>query len=118
MRTALAVCAVLVAAGFGLLGLGKVTGSGQMQDRAAHTGFTVAGYRRIGVLELLGAAGVLLGLAVWPLGAAAGLGLVTLLVGAVIVHRRSGHPVAELAPAAVFAALTSAYLILLLSSAS
>jgi hypothetical protein len=113
----LAVCAVLVALSFGLLGLGKVTGSGQMQERAAHTGFSVAAYRRIGALELLGAAGVLLGLVAWPLGAAAGLGLLALLVGAVVVHRRSGHPLAELAPAAIFAALTGTYLLLLLQSA-
>jgi hypothetical protein len=54
----------------------------------------------------------LLGLPAWLVRAAAGLGLLALLVGALVMHRRAGHPVAEVLPVALFASLTSAYLLL------
>ncbi|MFF4033547.1 DoxX family protein [Streptomyces sviceus] len=69
---------------------------------AAETGFSVAAYRRIGVLQLAGVAGVALGLA--------GAGLLLLLAGAVVVHVRRGDPVAELAPAVVCAVPVASYL--------
>jgi len=53
-------------------------------------------WRLIGVCEWLGVAGVLAGLAWWPIGVAACVGLVALLVGAVITRvgatRRHAQP--------------------------
>lgn len=80
------------------------------RELAAETGFSVAAYRRIGVLQLAGAAGVALGLTMPPLGGLAGAGLLLLLAGAVVVHLRKGDPVAKFAPAAVCAVLVASYL--------
>jgi uncharacterized membrane protein YphA (DoxX/SURF4 family) len=112
MTVALTITACVTALGFALLGLGKIKASPQMQERAAHVGFSVAAYRRIGALELLAAAGLLVGLAVWPVGAAAAAGLLAMLVGAVIAHQRARDTTGAL-PAVVFAGLTITYLVLL-----
>ena len=68
---------------FFALGSAKVLALAPMRARAAHLGFSTDAYRAIGALEIAGAAGVLLGLAVPPLGALAAVGLLLLLAGAV-----------------------------------
>ncbi|MFE4724421.1 DoxX family protein [Streptomyces sp. NPDC056728] len=45
-----------------------------------------------------------------PLGGLAGVGLLLLLAGAVVVHLRKGDPVAKFVPAAVCAVLVASYL--------
>ena len=60
-----------------------------MQAAATQAGFSVEAYRRIGVLELAGAAGVLIGLSHPLLGGLASVGLLALLAGAVVTHLRS-----------------------------
>jgi uncharacterized membrane protein YphA (DoxX/SURF4 family) len=74
-------------------------------------------YQIIGVLELLGAAGVLLGLWTSWLGVAAGAGLALMMVGAVITHVRAGQSAKKAIPAIVFAALALGYIVLRLLSA-
>ena len=71
----LIVLTVALAAVFAALGTTKLLAVPAMRTRAAHVGFTVAAYRRIGALELVGALGLLLGVAVPDLRAAAGAGL-------------------------------------------
>jgi DoxX-like family len=56
------VLAAVLAAGFAAIGAAKVLALPAMRERAARFGFSVAGYRRIGILEWAGAAGVLVGL--------------------------------------------------------
>jgi hypothetical protein len=114
VSVALISCATVLAAGFGLLGARKAAGAEAMQQRASHVGFSGGAYRAIGGLELAGAAGLLVGLAQPPLGMAAAAGLLTLMVGAVVVHRRNGDPVKAAVPALVFGGGTAAYLALLL----
>ncbi|MGY4773486.1 DoxX family protein, partial [Kribbella sp. CWNU-51] len=70
----------------------------------------VGAYQRIGVLEVAGAAGVLLGLAIPPLGVLAAAGLLLLMVGALGAHLRQHAGVAEMAPALVVTVLLLAYL--------
>ncbi|MER5216858.1 DoxX family protein [Streptomyces sp. NPDC002838] len=103
----------LIALIFTVLGLAKALALPKMRELAAEAGFSVAAYRRIGVLELAGAAGVALGPAVPLLGGLAGAGLLLLLAGAAVVHLRQGDPVAGLAPAAVCAVLVAGYLVAL-----
>jgi hypothetical protein len=114
VSVALVLCTAVAALGWGALALAKLTARPQMQARAAHVGLSTAAYRRIGALELSGAGGLLTGLAFWPFGAAAAIGLLALLCGAVVAHRRADDPVAAVVPAVVFGLITAAYLILLL----
>ncbi|MEJ2852454.1 MULTISPECIES: DoxX family protein [unclassified Saccharothrix] len=105
--------AVLPAALFLVLGTAKLLALPRMRALAAHAGFSVAAYRGIGALEVAGAAGLLAGPAVPVLGVAAGVGLLLLLAGAVVVHVRKRDGVRELVPALVCAALVAGYLVAL-----
>jgi hypothetical protein len=91
---------------FGVIGVLNALALPNARELAAETGFSVAAYRRIGVLQLAGVAGVALGLAMPPLGGLAGAGLLLLLAGAVVVHLRKGDPVAKVAPAVVCGCLS------------
>ncbi|MEU6620869.1 DoxX family protein [Streptomyces litmocidini] len=95
---------------FGASGVLNTLALPKARELAAETGFSVAAYRRIGVLQLAGVAGVALGPAMPPLGGLAGAGLLLLLVGAAVVHLRKGDPVVKVAPAAVCAVLVVSYL--------
>jgi DoxX-like family len=111
--TALIVLAVLVAVIFLLLGAAKLFALTSMRERAAHAGFSVGAYRVIGALEVAGAAGLLLGLAVPVLGFLAGVGLLLLLAGALVTHVRNRDRGSDLVPALVCAALVGGYLVAL-----
>jgi len=110
--------AALVAVIFIPLGAAKILAVPPMRARAAHAGFSVAAYRRIGVLEVAGAIGVLIGLIIPPLGGLAGAGLLLLLAGAIVTHVRHHDAARELAPAVVSAALVAGYLAVLAGAAS
>jgi len=64
--------------------------------------------RAIGLLEVLGGAGVVLGLLVQPLGIAAAVGLLVLMVGAVGYHAKAGDSVKASAGAVVLLVVTGA----------
>ena len=66
----------------------------------------------VGVMELLGGAGVLLGLAFPPLGAAAAAGLCTLMVLGLIVRFRLHDAPRLMVPAAGLAAVNAALFVL------
>ena len=61
----------------------------------------------VGILQLLGATGVLLGLAVAPLGAAAALGLCVLMLSGVVLRVRLRHGLVEMLPAMSLAVLNA-----------
>ncbi|NUT95971.1 MAG: DoxX family protein [Saccharothrix sp.] len=104
---------ILTAALFVLLGVAKLLALPRMRELADHAGFSVAAYRGIGALEVAGAIGLLIGLAVPLLGFAAGAGLLLLLAGAVVTHVRNGDGLRALAPAVVCAALVAGCLAML-----
>ncbi len=108
------VLTVLLIAQALFLGGAKVLRLAPMQERAAHVGFTADAYARIGVLELLAAAGLGIGLVVPLVGILAASGLLVLLVGACVAHVRAGDSPAELVPAGIVAVLTVAYLVTLI----
>ncbi|MEU2035230.1 DoxX family protein [Nocardia amamiensis] len=116
MKVASIVLALLLAVFFLLLGMSKVLAVGSMRERAAHTGFSVSAYRKIGALELAAALGLLGGIVWWPVGAAAGAGLVLLMAGAVVVHRRTGDAVREFAPAIGTGLIAVSYLVTVLGA--
>ncbi|SFG81315.1 DoxX family protein [Streptomyces mirabilis] len=107
------VLAVVLAAIFLLLGAAKLAAVPAMRRAAAHVGMTTTHYRLLGALEVAAAAGLLVGLRITALGAAAAAGLILLMAGAVVVHVRSGDPAAHCLPAAAVGALTAAHLVLL-----
>jgi hypothetical protein len=107
------VVAVPVAVVFAALGALKILALPPMRVRAAHLGFSVAGYRAIGALEIAGVAGVLVGVSAPVIGGLAGAGLLILLAGAVVAHLRNGDSPRHLVPAVVAGLLVAAYLVVL-----
>jgi hypothetical protein len=107
------IIAIALACAFTGLGSAKIAKTSSMVARADHVGFSAQSYQLIGVAELAAAVGVLAGLAYRPIGYAAGLGLLALLCGALATHLRRGHGRADVAPAAAFAALAVAYVVVL-----
>lgn len=96
--------------------LSKVTGHQSMRDAAEHFSIPWPRYRAIGYLELLAVAGIVLGLW-WPwIGVAAGVGTVLLLVGAVVVHGRTGDPLPDMVPALATLAAAAAYVVVTLAA--
>jgi hypothetical protein len=83
-----------------------------MRAKAEHVGFSVTAYRRIGLLEVLGVGGLLVGAFVPLIGALAAVGLLLLLGGAVVAHVRGGDGIREIAPAVALALVTLSYLLL------
>jgi hypothetical protein len=77
-----------------------------------HLGVSPAVWRVIGLLELAGVAGVLVGLEWWPLGVAAAVGLALLSIGAVVSHVRASDAVVESVPAALGILLAAATAVL------
>ena len=102
--------ALLVTLIFALLGMAKIMALPPMRPLAAEAGFSVDAYRSIGVLEVAGAVGVALGLAVPLLGGVAAAGLLLLLAGAFITHVRQGHGPRKYAPVIVCGVLVAGYL--------
>jgi uncharacterized membrane protein YphA (DoxX/SURF4 family) len=94
----------------------KLLGHPKMQKSAAHFGIPWPRYRLIGVAELAAAAGVLGGLWWHPLGVAAAAGMVVLLIGALITHRRVLDSAKQMAPALLILAITVAYLAIAVTS--
>ncbi|GGR99585.1 invasion protein [Micromonospora fulviviridis] len=117
MTLAAGILAVLLALIFLALGTAKILAVQPMRELAAEAGFSVAAYRRIGLLEAAGAIGLLIGLIVPLIGTLAGAGLLLLLGGAVVVHLRKGDGPRRYAPAVVCGLLVAAYLTLHLVAA-
>ena len=88
----------------------KLAGHPKMRHAAAHFGIAWRRYRLIGVAELIAAAGVLIGWFWRPAGLLAAVGMVLLLLGALIAHRRAHDSVREAVPALVALVVSGTYL--------
>jgi hypothetical protein len=108
------ILAGLLVVAFVALGSAKLAAVPAMRARAVHVGFSVSAYRRIGLLEVLAAVGLLVGAFVPLIGALAAAGLLMLLGGAFVTHLRNGDGVREIAPALVLGLVTVVYLVLVL----
>jgi uncharacterized membrane protein YphA (DoxX/SURF4 family) len=87
------VVSVLLALVFAQAGQNKFSGSELAQVCPGHLGITPGSYRLVGVLEILAAIGLIVGvIAVPALAAVASIGLALLMVGAVALHLRAGDP--------------------------
>lgn len=106
------ILAALLVIAFTVLGAAKLAAVPAMRARAEHVGFSIAGYRRIGLLEILAVLGLVIGAFIPVIGALAAAGLLMLLGGALITHLRNGDGVREIAPAVVLGLVALAYLLL------
>lgn len=106
------ILAGLLVVAFAVLGSAKLAAVPAMRAKAAHVGFSVTAYRRIGLLEVLGVIGLLIGAFVPVIGALAAAGLLMLLGGAVVAHLRNGDGLREMAPALVLGLVTLTFLLL------
>jgi hypothetical protein len=99
-----------LAATYLIPGSAKLLAHPKMRHAAAHFRIPWSRYRLLGAAEFAAAAGILAGIR-WPtLGVAAAIGMVVLLAGALVTHRRAGDPVKEAVPALLVLLLTIAYL--------
>jgi hypothetical protein len=87
--------AVLVVA----LGLPKIFQQSTMVARFQRLGYSVRICQAIGALEVAAAVGLVAGIWWRPLGIAAAVGLVALLIGATVSHLRAGDGLKEVVPA-------------------
>ena len=106
------ILAALLVIAFTVLGTAKLAAVPAMRARAEHVGFSVAAYRRIGILEVLAVLGLLVGAFIPVVGALAAVGLLMLLGGAFVAHLRNGDGLREIAPAVVLGLATLGYLLL------
>ena len=110
--TAKVIVTALLAALFGFASLIKVVGLRQSLAIRDHLGVKPVQWRLIGLLELAGVTGVLVGLAWPPIGVAAAIGLALLVLGAIVFHVRASDSVADTAPAVIGVGLAVATAIL------
>jgi DoxX-like protein len=101
MFAAAVVLSGLLAVFFAATGVPKIAGAKLMREVADHFGLADALVRGIGAAELAGAAGLVTGLVVAPLGIAAATGLVLLMAGAVAFHIRAKDPAGRIAGPAI-----------------
>jgi len=112
--TTTTILAGLLVVAFAATGSAKLAAVPAMRAKAEHVGFTVAAYRRIGFLEVLGVLGLIVGAFVPVIGALAAAGLLMLLGGAILAHLRNGDGIREIAPAVVLGLVTVSYLLLMI----
>jgi hypothetical protein len=112
--TPTSILAGILVVAFAALGSAKLVAVPAMRAKAEHVGFSVSAYRRIGLLEVLAVAGLLVGAFVPVIGALAAGGLLMLLGGAVVAHVRNGDGIREIAPAVVLGLVTLSYLLLVI----
>jgi uncharacterized membrane protein YphA (DoxX/SURF4 family) len=112
MTVTASVLTVLLALVLVATGGAKVAAVPDMRQRADHLGFDVRTFGAIGVLELAGVVGLVVGLFVPLLGLVAAVCLAALMAGAVVAHLRAGDRLAAAAPAVVVGALAVAVAVL------
>jgi hypothetical protein len=112
MSAATVLVSVVLALLFLATAAGKLTGHAASVAMRDHLAIPAVRWQQIGLLEVAGAAGVLIGLALRPLGIAAAAGLVLLSLGAIATHVRAGDKTVAALPAFGALVLAAAALVL------
>ena len=94
----------------------KLSGTARMRHAAKQFGVPWSRYRLIGVLELIASIAAVVGIWWRPAGFVAAIGMTSLLIGAVIFHRRAGDTARDNVAALVFLAASAGYLAVGLST--
>ena len=106
-----ALLSIVLCVAFAMAGAQKILFNPVMSKSAEHLGFTKRGYRRIGILELVGALGVIVGVVahrssfLGVLNEIAAAGLTVMMWLAVRLHLRRGDSARLFAPALVVGCL-------------
>ncbi|WP_281689784.1 DoxX family protein [Pseudonocardia thermophila] len=108
MFIATAVVSVVLAALLLVSAHGKLTREPKQMQTLKNVGVPEDKVWLLATAEIAGAAGLLAGLFWWPVGAAAGIGVVLYFIGAVAAHLRVGDK--RIAPAAIILVLAVAAL--------
>lgn len=113
------VLAIVVALIFGGAGLAKIANQPAMVEARKHLAIPSALWRVIGILEVLGAIGLVVGLHqdLPVIGVLAAAGLVGMSIGATYYHQRAGDSIPQWLPAVVAGSLTIFYAIARIGSA-
>jgi hypothetical protein len=106
------VVTVVLAVLFFSTAAGKLVGHPASLAIRHHLEVPAVRLQQIGILEVAGAAGVLLGLALRPLGVVAATALVLLSIGAIATRVRAGDEAIVALPAVVALAVAAATLVL------
>src|SRR3954447_12138280 len=93
-------------------GFSKAIAAPRSVAQAAELKIGPRSYQLIGIVELFGGAGVVIGLWLPQLGIAAGIGLGLMMIGAIVAHLRVGQSPKRAAPALLGAALAVSYVVL------
>lgn len=104
---------VALAGVFGFAGLTKLLDFDRMRE---HFGYTKRQYQGIGLSEVAGAGGVIVGLVAskWEwIGLAAAVGLICLMLGAMMAHARVDDEGKKVIPAVVLAVVAGLFIIFL-----
>src|SRR3569623_831498 len=112
MDTATVIVTILLAALFTFSASIKLLGVAKSLEIRDRLGVKPLQWRLIGVCELAGVAGVLVGLLWSPIGIAAAIGLALLSIGAIAFHLRASDRAADMAPAVIGLALAAAAAVL------
>ena len=112
MTIALVVLATLLGIAAAGSAIQKLRRDPRVVESMHSVGVTDSQIPRLAILELLGAAGLLVGIWVPLIGLAAAIGLVLYFLGAVIAHVRAKAPAKESFPALVLLVLATATLVL------
>lgn len=89
---------------------GKMFGNSKMRQSATRFGIPWRKYQSIALAEIAAAASVVSGLRWHPLGLVGAAGMVLLLLGALLYHRKAKDDIKEMTPAFAALAITIAYL--------
>lgn len=103
----------ILAAVFAFAGGTKVL---DLDRQREHFGYTASVYRMVGLSEVAAAVGIIIGL-IWRqvewIAVAAGIGICSLLIGALLAHARVEDETKDTIPAFVMFALTIAFVIVI-----
>lgn len=105
---------IILAVAFAFTGLPMATGRASSVEQGRHLGFSPEHYRLVGLVQIVGAVALAIGLFWAPLAVAAAGGFALMMVGAVVVHVRAGDPVAKVFPAVFFCLASVATAVLFL----
>lgn len=117
MSVVAALLSIVLCLAFAMAGVQKILFNPVMSKSAEHLGFTKRGYRRIGILEIVGALGVIVGVVahrssiLGVLNELAAAGLTLMMVLAVRLHLRRGDGAKMFSPALVLGVLALVELI-------
>ena len=106
MNIALVILATLLGLMTAFSAVGKFSRNPKAVDMLRQLGITDSQIRLLGIVEVLGALGLLIGIWVPILGLLAAIGFVLCFLGALIKHVRAKDPMKDMAPALVLLILS------------